>query len=153
MVTSAAKKERSIRRACQGLTQQLHRFTARARQRTGPAAPLLCSDLLLCHAPASARIRSRRGPGRGAGSPPLLAGGAWSHGLSQSRLPGRPEPRCCTHGVICIAGCHQKAIKFQAGDQVKYDLFCCLCDLFILSRPFLRAWLSPAAFRMNRSRL
>lgn len=37
---------------------------------------------------------------------------------------------------------------------MKYDLFCCLCALFILSQPFLRAQLGAAALRMrNRSKL
>lgn len=58
------------------------------------------------------------------------------------------------HEVICIAGCHQKAIKFQAWDGVKYDLFCCLSALFILSQAFLRAQLGAAVLRMrNRSKL
>lgn len=88
----------------------------------------------------------------GSGQPPAAGWGCPAPRAEPEQV-ARLEPRCCTHGVICIAGCHQKAIKFQAGDQVKYDLFCCLCDLFILGRPFLRARVSPAALRMNRSRL
>lgn len=64
------------------------------------------------------------------------------------------SPALHAHKVTCIAGCHQKAIKFQAWDGVKYDLFCCLCALFILGQPFLRAQLGAALLGMsNRSKL
>lgn len=77
--------------------------------------------------------------------------------LEQGAWPARRTPLSSAlpaHEVTCIAGCHQKAIKFQAWDGVKYDLFCCLCALFILSQPFLRAQLGAAVLRMrNRSKL
>lgn len=71
----------------------------------------------------------------------LGAGRGVGTGRTQRRDPGPAGRRmgCPAPGVIGIAGCHQKAIKFQARERVKYDLFCCLCDLFALSRPFLSA--------------
>jgi len=131
--------------------------------RAGPwrqLAPALCT--CSCRAGGVKQRCGRQSHGRaGAG------GGLWEplarppcpSGLCWSRVPGLPGGHCRApllraHGVICVAGCHQKAIKFQAWGGVKDDLFCCCCALFILSQPFLRARLSPAVLgTRNRSRL